>query len=266
VGTSEAGLSEFSVVWDTVVVSIVSGESSEGSNSVTLAESASGLSDVESLALECGQVSADDSTVYHGGDASGHVWCLDDLLVDGLCVLDHGRLDDVTLQHGLDLFDDGLLDDFIDDGCVDDLRSQGGIDLTRWCDVVLGDGGTSLDDGLAALGWELALLDESGLDLSLVHQLCHLLDIELLALSVDDGLDLLLLYRVDVLVNDHILLDGLHDGGLGSDETNGCALSWLNVSSLAHCKTFSVIWYSIVVSVSSGMEILEIDTAIVVSV
>lgn len=43
------------------------------------------------------------------------------------------------------------------------------------------------------------LLDEGGGDLGLVELLGDLVDLELFSLTVDDGLDLLLLYRVDVL-------------------------------------------------------------------
>jgi len=60
-------------------------------------------------------------------------------------------------------------------------------------------------------------LDESGLDLSLVHQLGDLLDIELFSLSVDNGLDFFLLYGVDVFVDDDILLDDLDLGRCGDD-------------------------------------------------
>jgi len=62
-----------------------------------------------------------------------------------------------------------------------------------------------------------------------VHHLSHLLDIELLALSVNNRLDLLLLYWVDSLVDNDVLLDGLNDGGLCTDAR---ALSSLHVHAL----------------------------------
>jgi len=154
----------------------------------------------------------------HVSDLSVDGGCLNDLLVYGLCVLDDSRDKHITLQDGLDLFDDGLSDDFLDDGCVDLLSAQSGVTGGRGEDNVLLDDGSTLDDRCADLGGELSLLDQSGLDLSLVHHLGDLTDIELLSLSVDNGLDLLLLNGVDSLLDDDILLDGLDDGGLSTSD------------------------------------------------
>jgi len=167
-----------------------------------------------------------------------------------------------------------------------DLSSHGGIDLTRRSNDVLGDGGSSFDDGGSGLGGELSLLDDSRLDLSLVHHLSDLLDIELFSLSVDNGLDLLLHDGVDVFVDNCTLLDSLYDGGLSTDHTNGGSLSRLDVTglsgdeslvhteslvqaeSLVHTEVLSsleVVGDTVVVSVTS-VQVLEVDTAVVVSV
>jgi len=193
--------------------------------------------------------------------------CLYDLLIYGLCVLDDGGYKDITLQDGLDLVDDGLLDDLLYDGCVYDLGAEGGITLGGGEDNVLGDGGTTLDDGCSDLGGELSLLDDGGLDLSLVHHLGDLLDIELLALSVDDGLDLFLLNGVDSLLDDDVLLDGLDDGGLGSDQRG--TLGGLDVGAvISLAESISRVDDSITVSVEGvgSTSLSGVDDSVAVSV
>jgi len=238
------------VVGDTVVVSVetvtLAGEDVTG---VTLRESASGGAQVESLGLEGGEIATDDSSVYNGSDLSVDGGGLDELLVNRLGVLDDSGLDDVTLEDGLDLLDDGLLDDLVDDGGVYNLSAEGGVDLTSGGDVVLGDGSGSLDDGLSGLGGKLSLLDDGGLDLSLVHHLGDLLDVELFSLSVDDRLNLLLHDGVDSLLDDDVLLDGLDDGGLRTDESERSSLSRLDVGGLAESKSLLRVQDTVTISV-----------------
>jgi len=206
------------------------------------------LAQVESLSTESVQIAADDSAILHGSCLTVDGGGVDVLLVDGLSVLDDGGLDDVALQDGLNLLDDSLLDHLVDDGGMCDLAAHGGIGMNAGCMVVLLNGGSSLDDGLAVLGGQLALVYEGGLNLGLVEHLGDLLDIELLALSVDDGLDLLLLHGVESLVNDDVLLNVLDDGGLAACHTGSSG-------ALDICTTAGV-----------AAQILRVDTAVVVSV
>jgi len=81
-----------------------------------------------------------------------------------------------------------------------------------------------------------------------VHHLGDLLDIELLSLSVDNGLDLLLLDGVDSLVDDNVLLDGLNDGGLSTDQRSSSLA--LDVSGLS---TLEAVVDSVKVSVECGL-------------
>jgi len=189
------------------------------------------------------------SELLNGSDLSVDGGCLHDLLVDGLGVLNHGGNENVTLQDGLDLFDDSLSDGLLDDGGVDDLGSEGGVSLDRGEDDVLLDGGGPLNDGSSDLSGEFSLLDLSGLDLSLVHHLGDLSDVELFSLSVDDGLDLLLHHGVDSLLDNDVLLDGLDDGGLSTDESERRSLCRLDVTSLAESKTLLRVQDTVTVSV-----------------
>jgi len=195
-------------------------------------------------------------------DLTGHKRCLDDLLINGKSVLDDGALEDIALQDGLDLFNDSLSDDFIDNRCVDDLSAGSGVYLRARQDHVGSDGSTSFDDGLAALGRELTLFQDGGSDLSLVHHLSDLSDIELFALSVDNGLDLLLLHGVDVLVNDGILLDDLTDGGFRANKAERGSLSALDVGGLVDHRSFA----HDDTRGGTSSEVVHVYTTIVVSV
>jgi len=207
-GGCSGSTSDVSKVDSSVVVSVQGvvvgslGHASCGEARVAGCEAA----DVESLGGEGLQRTSDDSAVLSGDDGLAvHLGSLHNLLIDGLCVLNHSRLDDIAFQNGLDLFDHSLLDDFVDNGCVYNLAAQSGVDFAAGGNIVFGDGRGSLDHDVAALSGELSLLNEGGLDLSLVHHLSHLLHIELLSFSVDDGLNLLLLYGVDSLVDNDLL-------------------------------------------------------------
>jgi len=146
------------------------------------------------------------------------VGSFNNLLIDRHGRLNHLRYDDITLEDGLDLFDDALLDDLVDDRLVDHLSADGGIDNLGRFDVVLGDGCSSHHDGFTSFGRKITMLDSCRLNLGLMQHLCHLLDVQLLSLTVDDRLDFFLLDRVDSLMDDHILLDDLMVDGLIAED------------------------------------------------
>jgi len=86
-----------------------------------------------------------------------------------------------------------------------------------WSGSLSQEGRVVLDDGSSGLSWENGLSNFGGNDLSLSDGLDDLIDIELLSLSVDDGLDLDDFLSLVDFVDDGGLLDSLDEGGSLSD-------------------------------------------------
>jgi hypothetical protein len=147
-----------------------------------------------------------------------------------LDLFDNSGSDHITMENGLDFFDDSFLDSLLYDGLVNDLSSLGSVNIDhRLGSVEYWNCSSTGFDGSDLSGKHL-LLNESGCDLSLMKMFSESLDLSLLSFSVDDGLDFLLFDGVEVLLNDdgthHLLyLDGCRDGG---DMSGSASDDWCN--------------------------------------
>ncbi len=136
-----------------------------------------------------------------------------DLLVDGLHLLDDVRLNHFPVDNGLDFMDDILVDGFLNDRSVDlgrmhrRQRGRSGVQL-RLLDNLSG----LFYNGSSHLSGELSVVDLSGLDFSLVERLSYLVDLSLFSFSVNDGLDHFLLYCLDLLLDYSWLLHTVCNG------------------------------------------------------
>jgi len=149
------------------------------------------------------------------------VGSLDNLLVDGQSLFDENGSVDLLVDDWLNFFDDSVDNGFVNDGSIGDSLAHSGGNLSSG--EVAGSrslgqkGRVVFDDDGSSLCGENSLSDFGGNDLSLSHGLDDFIDVELLSLSVDDGLDLNDFLSLVDLVNDGGLLDALDHGGSLSD-------------------------------------------------
>jgi len=266
--SSKTGLSirslSLEVVGDSVSVKVQSLRSREHSLGLETRLEASGLVHAsleligDSISIEIGESSGvgsggrSDSHVVHGQDSVVDSRGLDDLLIDGKSLLDEDGSVDLLVDDGLDFLDDLVNDGLMDDGGILDGSRHGGGDLSG---RELGghrslgqESRVVLDDGGSGLSWESNLADFGGDDLSLSHGLNDLIDVELLSLSVDDGLDLNDFLGLVDFMDDGGLLNTLHHGGCLSDiDDRGKA--GLNRSDESESLAFQLIGDSISVEV-----------------
>jgi len=221
-------------VWDSVSVEVESLRSREHSLRLETRLETGGLIHAsleligDAISIEIGESSGigsggrrSESHVVHGQDSVVNSRGFDDLLVDGEGLLDEDGSVDLLVDDGLNFLDDLVDDGLMDDGGILDGSRHGGGNLSSR--KVSGgrslgqEGRVVLDDGSSSLSRQDGFSDLGGDDFSLSHGLDDFVDIELLSLSLDDGLDLDDFLSLVDLVDDGRLLDALDHGGSLSD-------------------------------------------------
>jgi len=143
---------------------------------------------------------------------------VDDSLVDRLGKDGLLVLDDITVQDGLDLLDDLLVESLLDDrGVLDNVHVGGANNSSSLGDELRGNSAIIVDQDVLSGQNTSGVL--GGQHLGLVHGLNNLLDHSLLDITLNNGLNVLLLSLVDLLLNElDIMGDDLGNGDVALDE------------------------------------------------